>query len=103
MAAALLGGICLVAHLFADAATLMGAGLALLAVAAALVGAGIVRQPWLAVITAGGSVALGWAVLEVARELAPDREAEAVLGGLASLCVAIGVMRRPPRRGNHRS
>ena len=84
-------------------------GLGLLAVAVAVVGAGLVRESWLTVVSAAGSVALSWAVLEVLRDVAPDRELEAVVGGLATLCVAVAMMRRATpavpveRPGNHRS
>ncbi len=113
LGAALLGGVALVAHLFVDADALTWAGLLLVGLAAAVAGARLARAWWLTLVTGSGSVALGWAVLEAARESAPDRDVEAVVGGLATLCVAVAVL-RPPRapdpdqgdvahRGNHRS
>ncbi|MDO9455327.1 hypothetical protein [Nocardioides sp.] len=109
LGAALAGGVCLVAHLFLDVDVLSWLGLGLLGVAAAAVGAGLVRARWLAVVTATGAIALAWAVLELAHDLAPDRAVEAAVGGLASLCVAVAMLRRPDpagqagRPGNHRS
>ena len=121
LGAALTGGVALVAHLFVDVDVLTWIGLGLLGIAVAVVGVGLTRTWWLAVVTGLGAPALGWAVLEVARDAAPDREVEAVLGGLATLCVAVAVLRSsrqpdaptdtptkttettPRRRGNHRS
>lgn len=109
LGAALLGGVCLVANLFVGAAALSGVGLVLLAVAVAAIGASLVRATWLMAITASGAVALGWAVLEVLRDVAPDRQVEALVGGCATLYVAVAVLRAPrggsrtTRRGNHRS
>lgn len=93
LAAALVGGVVLVANLYVDRDAVSWAGLALLGVAVAVVGAGLVRVAWLRLVSAAGSVALSWAVLESVREVAPDRELEAVLGGLATLCVAIATVR----------
>lgn len=117
--AALVGGVCLVAHLFVDVALLTAVGLVLVGVAVLVVGAGLARARWLTLVTGAGAVALAWAVLEMARELAPDRDVEAVVGGLATLCVAIAVLRPGPgspgspagpagrpagtRAGNHRT
>ena len=106
LGAALAGGACLVANLFVDHDALAVAGLVVLAVAVAVVGARLVRAPWLAVVCAAGAVALAWAVLEVLREAVPDLELEAVVGGVATLCVAVATMRphpAPQRPGNHRS
>ena len=118
LGSALAGGVFLVGNLFVDADALTWIGLALLAVAVAVVGAGLARAAWLAAVTAVGSVALAAAVLEVGREIAPDRTVEAVAGGLATLCVAVALLRghraepgqgpaptRPAstRPGNHRS
>lgn len=109
LGAALVGGVALVVTLFVDADALTWVGLGLLAVAIAVVGAGLVRAWWLMLVTAAGAVALGWALLETARDLAPDREVDAVVGGIATLCVAVAVLRgsrrpaRAERPGNHRS
>ncbi|MCW2815788.1 MAG: hypothetical protein JWN84_3243 [Nocardioides sp.] len=109
LGAALVGGVGLVAHLFVDAGVLWWTGLALLGVAVAVVGAGLARVPWLAAITAAGAVVLAWAVLETARNAVPDPQLGAVVGGIATLVVAVTVLRRPPaghpttRPGNHRS
>ena len=59
----------------------------------------------------------GGEVVQVLRDAAPDREVEAVVGGLATACVAVAMLRRStpsatpsagpatatPRPGNHRS
>ncbi len=106
LAAALLGGVLLVANLFVDADALAWAGLALVGLAVAALGARLVEQPWLAVITAAGSVALGWAVLAVLNEAVDGRQLDAAVGGVATLGVAVAVMRSPTARdrpGNHRS
>ena len=107
MGAALGGGVCLVANLWVDLTALTWTGLALLGVAVVVVGASLVRRPWLAVVAAAGSVTLAASVLDVARSGAPDREVDAVVGGLATLCVAVAMLRGPaaprPRPGNHRS
>ena len=107
LGAALVGGICLVARLFVDAAALEWVGLVLLAVAVGAAATGLVRQPWLAAVAGAGSVALAYAVLETARSVGPDREVVAVAGGLATLCVAGALVRGPRRQvdrpGNHRS
>jgi hypothetical protein len=112
LGAALAGGVCLVAHLFVGPDPLAWVGLALLGVAVAVVGGSLVRQPWLVLVTAAGSVGLAWASLEALRAVAPDRELEGVVGGLATLCVAVAMLRpaaEPSRReegadrpGNHR-
>lgn len=118
LGAALVGGICLVANRFVDVDPLSWLGSALLAVAVLVAGAGLARAWWLTVVTGLGAVALAWALLEVAYDAAADRDVEAVAGGLATLCVAVAVLRpaRPapgsgarsgagptPPRGNHRS
>ena len=110
---ALVGGVALVTHLFVDVDALTWAGLALVGLAVAVVGAGLARAWWLALVTGLGAAALAWTVLEVAREAVPERDVEAVVGGLATLCVAVAVLRSPrvpdagdggvARRGNHRS
>ncbi|WP_148611690.1 hypothetical protein [Nocardioides rubriscoriae] len=109
MGAALVGGVCLVANLFVDADLLSVVGLVLVSVAVAVAGAGLVRAWWLTIVCGAGSVALALAVLAVLRDAAPDREVDAVLGGVATLCVAVALLRRPrpevavARPGNHRS
>lgn len=106
LGAALVGGVCLVANLFVDADALARAGLGLLCVAIAVVGAGLVREAWLMVVSSAGSVALSWAVYEALRDVAPDLQLEAAVGGVATLCVALAVLRpsKPVTRpGNHRS
>lgn len=113
LGAALAGGVGLVAHLFVDSGVLWWTGFALLAVAVAVVGAGLARVPWLAAVTAVGAVVLSWAVLETARDAFPDPQLGAVVGGLATLAVAVAVLRPAPatgpttrpttRPGNHRS
>ncbi len=105
LGAAMVGGACLVGNLFVGSDPLGWAGLGLIGLALAVLGAGLVRQAWLSPICAAGALALGWAVLEIARAAAPERQLHAVLGGGASLCVAVVTMRRPAaaeRPGNHR-
>ncbi len=72
-AAALLGGVCWVAHYFVDQD---GAALTpvrvLLAVATAAVGASLVRHPGIKVIAAVGAVLLAASVVELARGAADD-------------------------------
>ncbi|WP_345455425.1 hypothetical protein [Nocardioides marinquilinus] len=101
---ALVGGVLLVVHLFVVADWLSWTGLGLVGLAVALAASRLGRAPWLSLVCAAGALGLAWAVLETGRELGPDREVEAVVGGLATLAVAVAVMRTPVRRpGNHRS
>jgi hypothetical protein len=111
--AALVGGVALVAHLFVGVAALAWVGLGLVGIAVAVLGAGLARAWWLALLTGLGALALGWALLEVVRDVASDREVDAVVGGLATLGVAVAVLRSSRRPGpaasgaghpgNHRS
>ena len=106
LAAALTGGICWVANLWADAPALSWVGAALLAVAAGLVGSGLARLAWVAVVAGLGAVALAGALVEAARDLGDARVVEAVLGAAAALAVGIAVLRRDPHpqpAGNHRA
>ncbi|WP_134766817.1 hypothetical protein [Nocardioides sp. 1609] len=91
--AALLGGIVLVAHLFVADQRFGWVGWGLVGVAVALAGAGLARPRVLALMGAIGALTLGWAVLEVGHELASERQLGAVVGGLATLSVAVTVLR----------
>ena len=111
LSAGLMGGVAWVANLFVDSDALSVIGTVLLGLAVLVVGGRQARQTWLSVITAAGSVALFWSLLELLRDVYDDRVLEAVLGGVASLVVAIVVARSPggsgldravAKRGNHR-
>lgn len=105
LAAALLGGICWVTHLFVDVATLGWAGAVLLGLALALLGSGLSRLPAVAAVAALGAVGLGWSLLELVRDLGESRTVDAVVGALATLAVAAAVLlpgsapQQPPDRG----
>ncbi|MEO9324270.1 hypothetical protein ABFT23_12325 [Nocardioides sp. C4-1] len=114
LGSALAGGMCLVANLFVDVEALSWVGLGLVGLAVLVAGARLVRAPWLAVVSGVGSLALAWALLETLRDEVPSsaREVEAIAGGVATLGVALAVLRRTPatpgtggaaRAGNHRS
>lgn len=100
MGTALVGGTCWVANLFVDEPALSVTGLVLVLVAVAAVGAGLVRKAWVGVVSASGSAALTWSVIELLRGSADDRTLEAVLGGVATVLVALAVVRRPVRPAN---
>ncbi|CAN5645034.1 hypothetical protein BH11ACT8_BH11ACT8_24040 [soil metagenome] len=111
LTAALLGGMVWVADLFVDRVALSVTGAVLLGASVLFWGAGLVRQAWLAAITGAGAVILAWSILSLLRDAADDRVLEGVLGGLASLLVAVGVARGPREArasatgrtaGNHR-
>ncbi len=97
-AAALLGGVCWVAHMFVDAGALVWLGMVLLGLALAVVGAGLVRAPWVRAVAAAGSVALAGGLVELGRNTAEDRVFLGIVGGSATLVVAATVVLRP--RGN---
>ncbi len=97
LAAALLGGICWVAHVFIDVAALTWVGSGLLLVAAGLVGAGLSRLPWLAVVSGIGAAALWWCLVDLVRGVASDRVVEGVLGATVALAVGLAVL--TPTRG----
>lgn len=97
MAAALVGGVSWVANMFIDLAPLLWAGYALLGVALAAVGSSLVRQLWLKTIAAVGTVGLTGSVVELARDATDDRLLEGVLGGVATLLVALSLLHRPRR------
>ena len=99
-AAALLGGVCWVAHYFVDQAALLWTGGVLLAVATAALGASLVRHPGIKVVAAVGAVLLAASVVELMRGAADDLVVELVVGGAATLLVALSLVRRPAR-GNH--
>ncbi len=99
-AAALMGGVCWVAHYFVDQTALLWAGGVLLAVATAAVGASLVRHPGIKVIAALGAVLLAGSVVELLRGAADDLLVELLVGGAAALLVAVSLVRRPAR-GNH--
>ncbi len=102
MGAALLGGASWVAHYFVVEPALSWAGAALLTIALAAVGVGLVRQLWLKLIAAAGAVLLAWSVIELAREAGNDDLVQLVAGGIATLLVAIAVMRGSgTHHGNH--
>ena len=105
LSAALLGGIAWVANLYVDAGALSLTGTVLLGVAVVVVGSRLARQAWLAVVAAAGSLLLAWSLLGLLRDQLPDGVLEAALGGVASLSVAVAVVRgprHPPPTGNHR-
>ena len=112
LAAALLGGICWVAHLFVGGVELWWAGSVLLVVAGFACGALTARLPWVGVVAGLGSAGLGWALVALARSLGDVRLVEGVVGAGAALLVGIAVAvtgsldpepHPGPHRGNHRA
>lgn len=95
LTAALLGGASWVANLYVDAAALSVVGAVLLGLAVLLVGARLAGRAWLRVVAAAGALLLAWSVLGLVRDGVADDLLEAVVGGAASLLVAIAVARGP--------
>lgn len=98
--AALLGGAAWVANYFVDVDLLPWTGAVLLGLAAAAVGSSLVRHPGIKIVSALGALLLAGSVFWLVYDSVSDPAVvHLVAGGLATLLVAVSLLRRPA--GNH--
>ena len=98
----LVGGLCWVVRAFGEHEVLEWAGFVLLGIAAAMAGAALVSSSALPLrlFVAVAFPLLVWSVLELVRDMGPDRTVDALLGAAAVVTSLVAFARRPVR-GHH--